>query len=218
MNHIKIVLHFYLMLLLSLVSVHLMAHPTSYEGGYALMSEMDDLGSEVSIIYSPKYWLGVGVVGIRSKDQYNLLALQLGLLVKRWNMPGAQGNFYLIGGPGYAENNIDTSLEQKDPFYRYGVQADYETRRIYTFARYVDHRFFNGEKEIFDQLAMAVGFAPYLAGFSELNSWVIFKATLSNSFEDDSFMLMLRFFYKNFLWEIGQSFEGHANLNFMVRF
>ncbi len=197
-------------------SVH--AHPTSFEGGFAIMSEMSQENQEVSAVYSPKYWLGLGVMLVRSPEKFDLITSQIGWLVKRWNLPEAQGNAYLLGGIGYG--TLKQNMEQKinGGVYRFGVQLDYETRRIYTFTRYVEHRFFEDNKRINDQFSAALGFAPYLGEFDELNSWVIFKFIADNRFSDRIYVLMLRFFYKNFLWEIGQDFDGSPQFSFMVRF
>ncbi len=192
------------------------AHPTSYEGGFALMSEAHHTGEEVSLIYSPKFWLGTGVVWLSEDDQYEMISSQVGWLAKRWNLPSAQGNIYLIGGLGYGKlldlNNSDGLT------YRLGLQADYETRRVYTFLRFVENRFFEKDNLVNNDLSAAVGFAPYLANFSELNSWVIFKTNGKQNLENWNYTIILRFFYKNFLWEIGKSFDGNSHLNFMVRF
>jgi len=182
-----------------------LAHPTSYEGGFALMSEMHP-------------WLGTGVVTMRSPEQFEFATSQIGWLAKRWNLPEAQGNFYLLGGVGYGKDERRPLDVTEGTMYRLGAQADFETRRIYTFVRYVEHRFFEDNKYLSDQFAAAVGFTPYVGEFDELNSWVIFKLVASNQFEDFIYLPILRFFYKNFLWEVGQDFDGNSQFNFMVRF
>ena len=194
-------------------------HPTSYEGGVALMSEFHPEIQELTLIYSPKYWLGTGVVSMRSPDKFELVTSQVGWLVNRWNQPEAQGNFYLLGGIGHGKLEANGStLEREGTIYRLGAQADFETRRIYTFLRYVEHRFTDGSDLLNNQFAAAIGFAPYLGKFDELNSWVIFKMIASNDFNDFIYLPMVRFFYKNFLWELGQDFDGNSQFNFMVRF
>ena len=194
------------------------AHPTSFEGGFALMSEMNRKNQEISAVYSPKYWLGIGVVSVRTPEQFHLITSHIGWLVKRWNLPEAQGNSYLLGGIGYGMLKQKIEPKITGSIYRFGIQLDYETRRIYTFMRYVEHRFFENNNRINDELSAAVGFAPYLGEADELNSFVILKMTASNRFNAKNYILMLRFFYKNFLWEIGQDFNGNPQFNFMARF
>lgn len=182
------------------------------------MSELHPKIQETSMIYSPKYWLGAGIVSMRSPDQFEFTTAQVGWLVNRWNLPQAQGNFYLLGGIGYGKSESDLSNTNEGTVYRLGAQADFETRRIYTFVRYVEHRFFENNLYLSGQFVAAGGFAPYLGDFDELNSWVIFKFIASNEFNDFIYLPMLRFFYKNFLWEIGQDLQGNSQFNFMVRF
>ena len=207
------------LVLLIFYTLNVTAHPTSFEGGLALMSEFHPKVQEASLIYSSKYWLGTGMVTMRVPEKFELTTSQVGWLVNRWNLPEAQGNFYFLGGVGYGK--LDNSLPSGvygGMMYRFGVQADFETRRIYTFMRYVEHHFIEDNKYLSDQFSVAVGFAPYLGEFDELNSWVIFKFMASNQFNDFIYLPMLRFFYKNFLWEIGQDFDGDSQFNFMVRF
>lgn len=184
------------------------------------MSEFHPIMQEVSMIYSPKYWLGLGVVTMRSPDKFEVSSSQIGWLVNRWNLAEAQGNFYLLGGLGYGkqEEADDLQIKASGTVYRLGAQADFETRRIYTFMRYVEHRFVDDGRLLNNQFAAALGFAPYLGEFDELNSWVIFKLIASDDFNEFIYLPMIRFFYKNFLWEVGQDFDGNSQLNFMVRF
>ena len=182
------------------------------------MSEINRKDQEISMIYSPKYWLGVGAVFVKSPEKFDIITSQIGWLVKRWNLSEAQGNFYFIGGAGYGILKQDTGSEINGGIYRFGVQLDYETRRVYTFTRYIEHRFFEDNKYINDQFSAAIGVAPYLGEFNKLNSWAIFKFTARNRFNERKYAFILRFFYKNFLWEIGQDLDGDPQLNFMIRF
>ena len=197
-------------------SVH--AHPTSFEGGFSFMSEMSKKEQEFSMIYSPKYWLGMGAVFARSPEKFNLITSQIGWLVKRWNLPEAQGNIYLLGGIGYGILTQNTEQEISGGMYRLGIQLDYETRRIYSFTRYVEHRFFEDNKLVNDQFSAALGFAPYLGEFDELNSWVIFKFVASDRFNDKTYILMLRFFYKTFYGRLDKILMEIHNLTLWLDF
>lgn len=208
-----------ILILSAFISALAVAHPTSYEGGYSLMTEMHPEMQEISMIYSPKFWLGTGVISLRSPERFELVTSQVGWLVNRWNLEDAQGNFYLLGGVGMGnviEDNGDSG--PRGGIYRMGAQFDFETRRFYSFFKFAEHRFFEDNQFLSRQMSAAVGFAPYLARFDELNSWVIFKVTAMNDFQDHIYLPMARFFYKNFLWEVGQDFRGQSQFNFMVRF
>lgn len=171
----------------------------------------------LEFIYSPKYWLGTGLLLERRPDFWESASLQLGYLAKRWNLPAAQGNFYLIGGPGYGSKFDFNDTKTTGLLYRYGAQVDYETRRIYTFAKYTEQRFFDGNGLINNRLELRIGYAPYLAKFTELNSWLILKTLFTEQFEEVNYIPTVRLFYKNFLIDLGVDLNGNTQLNFMVR-
>ncbi len=198
-------------------SENLKAHPVSFEGGSAIMSEMSPVNQELSFVYSPKWYLGTGLVFDRNTENWNLTSLHLALLAKRWNLPEAQGNLYFFGGPGFSQLKQKPN-NKKNFFYRMGVQADFETRRIHIAARLTENRLFSENKKIYNRLDLTTGFAPYLANFDELNSWVLFRLRTNVHFHKPLAIVIVRFFYKNFLWELGQDFRGNSHLNFMVRF
>jgi|FLYM01.1.fsa_nt_gi hypothetical protein len=182
-----------------------LAHPVSSEDGVELMSETSSYFREMSLVYSPKSWMSVGVVSEEFAQERDYTSLHLGWLVQRWNLEGAQGNIYLFGGPG-------------DDFARLGAQVDFETRKIYSALKYTERRDYSGFGLLDDRAEAAFGIAPYLANYSELNTWVIMKVMMSENFSRVDYMPHLRFFYRNFLWEVGMGFDGMAQLNFMVRF
>lgn len=195
------------------------AHPTSFEGGYTLMTEMSSVKSETSLVYSPRWYWGLGVNFEQMNDQVRLTSTQFSWLVKRWNLDHAQGNIYLYGGPGYADFlQTDTSGFGSGGFYRLGFQADYETRKFYTMVRVHENRLFENNERILSQVDLRVGFAPYIANYNELNSWIILNLRTMNDFEDVAVIPTLRFYFNNFLWEIAQDFDGVSYLTFMTRF
>ena len=216
----------FVLLTILVLPMVLKAHPVSFEDGYSLMSDMGPINQETSFVYSPKWWLGTGLIFDKSMDQsgrfpiptkygpWSLTSLHLAFLAKRWNLPQAQGNIYIFGGPGVSKSQQGSG---DNYFYRLGIQADYETRRIYMAIRYLENRFFDHQK-IYDRLDLAVGFAPYLAKFDEFSSWVLLKLRTDTYFENPLGIPTLRFFYRNFLWEMGMDFKGNSHFGFMARF
>ncbi len=204
----------YIALLLTVSDAN--AHPVSYEDGAAIMTRFSRAQRELSLVYSPKWWFGTGAIIEKLDEDRAYQSVHLGLLVNRWNLPEAQGNFYLYGGPG--RYSFDES-DEDGSFMRVGAQADYETRKFYIAASYTEYRSLKGDFTLLDDaLNFGIGLAPYVANFKELNAWVIFRVRAVNRFEDFSYVPTLRFFYKNFLWEVGQSFKGESQLNFMIRY
>ncbi len=208
---------FILLLIIILFPLYSFSHPSSYEGGLDLMGSSHSKYQNLELVYSPKYWLGTGLVLERSPKLWESIAIQLGLLVKRWNLPAAQGNLYILAGPGYGSKFNLKEDKDTDLLYRVGAQADYETRQIYTFVKYTEQRFFSSNNHLYKRLELRAGFAPYLAKFTELNSWLILKTIFINDFKDVIYVPTARLFYKNFLIDLGVDLDGGAQLNFMVR-
>ncbi len=209
--------HLFLIFIGLLLPLASFSHPSSYEGGFDLMGTSHQKFQSLELVYSPKYWLGTGLIVERSPKSWESTSLQLGFLAKRWNLPAAQGNFYLLAGPGYGSKFNPDDSKVTDLLYRIGLQGDFETRRIYTFAKYTEQRFFNTNDLINNRLELRIGYAPYLAKFTELNSWVILKTVFSDEFKDIIYIPTVRLFYKNFLIDLGVDLDGGAQLNFMVR-
>lgn len=194
-----------------LFSFKVLAHPVAYEGAFSFMSINSKETSENTLIYSPKYWLGAGIMHQQSGEEKWSNA-HLGLLLKRWNELHSQANLYLFGGPGVVWNR-----EQTDYFTRYGIQADWETRRLYTMGKVsiADSKKF-GDEQYYEG---RIGFAPYLAGFDDINAWAILQVSHSNTSENSvQITPLLRMFYQNVLWEVGSSLKRDWLINFMVRY
>ena len=203
-----------------LLTSHLKAHPISFEGGWAFMSELESKKQEISVIYSPKWWLGAGIVYDRHHNQHHnqwdLTSIHGAFLARRWNSFAAQGNFYIFGGPGYGQEKNSNST-RKEGFFRLGLQIDYETRRIYSAIRFIENRWMTDSRKIYDSLQLSWGIAPYLAGFNDLNTWFIFKLTTNVNGDNVQYTPTLRFFYQNLFWELGLSLKGDAQASFMMR-
>lgn len=192
------------------------AHPVTFEGGSVLMGEVSGPVQMYSAAYSPRWWLGGGA-SVESFEQERVYSsVHLGLLVKRWNLEHAQGNFYIFGGPGYYTHRVQGIVVDDGGFSRWGVQADFETRRFYSNVRYSERRTFDGFESLDNLFDASVGFAPYLAGYTELNSWLILRYMDGDKLSQSMVIPMIKFFYKNYLWEFGVSTRGDTMVNFMV--
>ncbi len=207
-----------------------LAHPVSFEGGYSLMSEFSTLRRETSFIYSPSFNTGAGVTWEQMDRIGSFTSLQLSWLVQRWNLNDAQGNIYAFGGPGYFDasdlnlqvNSFGNSEFRSDSFYRYGFQADYETRKFYSMVRFSENRVYTNSKNnndiLFNMLDLRLGFAPYKGNYNQLNSWLILNLRSDTNFHKIMIIPTLRFYFNNYLWEVAQDLDGNSHLNFMTRF
>jgi len=186
------------------------AHPVAYEDAFSFMSINSADRSENTLVYSPKWWLGTGVMHVQKGD-HKWTNLHLGLLLKRWNNWESQGNLYLFGGPGIEQMN-----GQEKYFTRTGVQADWESRKIYTMIKYTSTITDWQNQESYEG---RVGFAPFLAGFKDLNIWAILQVDHNpKATQQTEVTPLVRMFYKNVLWELGSSLDNKWLINFMVRF
>lgn len=201
------------------------AHLVSYEGGSEVMLEsMGSMRSQLSVIYSPKWWLGMGLVYDRinptDTEKMDAYTTQVAVLLKRWNLPDAQGNFYLHLGAGHLQHRSLTSSHDEFVI-KYGLRADYETRRIYTALEYFSIAGVDSDSEKnqwVESLMFSLGVAPYIAQYEDFNTWFIAKVMWRNDFKNVEIFPTARFFFKNVLWEVGQSLNGETLFSFMMRY
>lgn len=193
-----------------------LAHPVAYQGAVALMSSHQKDMSDVQIAYSATPRVAIGVdyrysSMFGTESQYAIP--RVNFLLKRWNGPEQQANLYLYGGYGIAKQG-----QQLQGAFFGGGEADWESRALYFSAKAS-----TTVAPSFDNLTMyqaRAGFAPYQASFEELQAWVILQSQYFPKAFEESFRIgpVLRFFYKNFLWELGATVRGNWNLNLMVHF
>lgn len=210
-----------LILMLLISSKSLMAHPTSSQGTISLMGENSEDMSHFDVIYSHRYWLGVGARyhELREANSSTESALgTLGFLVYRSNGEDHQGNVYLTTGAGHAwfKDASDRTLNN-DFAYTLGIQGDYETRKIYTLAKFETIK--TKDEVISELYQLRAGFAPYVAGFYDLNTWFILQASQDKAVSSSIELApLIRFFYRNVLTELGATTDGKFIFNFMVHY
>lgn len=181
------------------------ARPVGYQGAINGLSFNNGERSENTLHYSPKYYYSVGVKSFSNKEQ-EFNGLYGSYLLKRWNLKEAQSNIFTYGSLGFDD--------KEDFAMNYGLQVDYETRRIYTLYSY---QAYDGSNFYIDNHVLRLGFAPYKAGFNDINVWLIGEY---NSL-DNNITPILRTFYKNVLWELGYNSNKEDvlfNLMFQVMF
>jgi hypothetical protein len=190
------------------------AKPLSYVGGFMVMQENDETGHTLSLDYtfSPKYAAALYAKKERGGNEFTTVGPQLNMLIRRWNLPGGQGNIFNMTGFGISE------LEGKfEPSAWTGILGDYETRRI--FFSYEARLMYAGDIETsFWQRARA-GFAPYTAGYDDLNTWLMVQVD-HHPMKDDTIVTtpLVRFFYHTVLAEAGYSSNDRAMLNWVLQF
>jgi hypothetical protein len=198
------------MALLSLLPMLGMAKPIAFAKGTTVMAEYGaGTMNEVQLFYAPRYWysVGGGWLELTSEDgskQRHVTYLRGNLLAKRWNLPGAQANVFAWGGLGRATgNDFDGSTLARN----IGVQADYETRRVYGSFR-SDLQESDRYSHRIDTLQL--GWAPYKHEYDTLATWFVvqgrrYTGDLSDGTET---ALLVRFFKRGAWVEVGATTDG----------
>ncbi|CAM8649686.1 hypothetical protein MCEMAEM21_02714 [Oxalobacteraceae bacterium] len=131
-------------------------------------------------------------------------------LIKRWNMPDAQANIWFIGGVGETRGNFFNGAKTTvSP----GMQADYETTRLYASA---NARIYVADGITNKIVSARAGFSFYEANYDETQPWLIVEARrmsmVSNAYEVTP---MLRLIHNRFFVEAGANLNGQPRLSFM---
>jgi hypothetical protein len=205
-----------LALSLSLMSMVSLAHPVSFKGSKGVMGYHSPIVTHHQLNYSFEYWLAAGVHHIRRPQLDNRFATlgSVNLLLKRWNGEALQSNLYALLGAG--ESQLGPTAETSGLA---GIQFDIEDRDYYFLARHL--HIGNERRADLNQTIVRAGVTPYVDGYDGFHSWIILEWKNSEFAAGDELSDLtpfLRFFYRNFLFEIGQSFDGISKLNYIAHF
>ncbi len=205
-----------LSIFLFIVSAGAYAHPVIYQGGWALSSSNMPDYSNNYLMYSPSNRYSVGIDHWRfSQEAANTEAalLKINHLLWRDNGENHQANIYLHGGGGVVDQ--EWGSPGTHGMYMLGLEADWETRRLYTAIKHYEFHA-PGKLDMFTTQAR-VGFSPYEADFKSLQTWFMLQGMIIDEVQEKVMITpMVRFFYNNVLWEMGSSTRGDWMLNLMV--
>lgn len=142
-------------------------------------------------------------------------ALRATYLVARSYESDAIGNFYVYGGPAWAESN---EFDDGRLGAQMGFWADYETRRIYTRASLTTHWTSEFSQTVITGQAL---WAPYAADYEDIASWIGVQLERRNGLSDATQVTpMLRFFQRNWWVDGGVSVNsehrGDVFINVMI--
>lgn len=193
------------------------AHPVGYAGSRGVMGYHSPSLSHVELSYSFKHWFATGVhhyvIPSDTEDLHASFATA-NFLLKRWNSDAFQANLYAVAGAGQSELSglaEGAGLGQ--------LQFDIEDRRYYFLAKHT--RIFTDKETDLEQSMLRIGFAPYQGRFEEPHFWLILEGErqiFAENTDEESLTPFLRLFYRNILFEIGQSFDGHTKFNYITHF
>jgi hypothetical protein len=153
-----------------------MAKPIAFAEGTTVMAEYGaGTMQELQIFYAPRfdYSVGGGHVDFTSDldgRTEHITYARLNWLAHRWNLDDAQANVFVWGGAGCATGDrFDGTRVAGNA----GLQADYETRRIYASLKSDLQR----SSEFSDRIdTLQLGLAPYKHDYGGLATWFVFQA------------------------------------------
>jgi hypothetical protein len=153
-----------------------MAKPIAFADGTTVMAEYGaGTMQEMQIFYAPRfdYSVGGGHVDFTSDEDgrtEHITYTRLNWLAHRWNLDDAQANVFVWGGAGSATGN---TFEGTRVAGNAGLQADFETRRIYASLKSDLQR----SSEFSDRIdTLQLGLAPYKHDYGGIATWFVFQA------------------------------------------
>jgi hypothetical protein len=199
------------------VSAGLQARPVPFTGAWSFMVEHDESGQHAVANYAVNRSWAPGLMVMRTRtaegDVFTYSA-ELNHLLYRKNAAHYQANVFLTGGIGLYDGPFRENVGA-----RLSVQADAEDRRRYIAARYTG--IWSSGILYRQKWVGRIGWAPYEAGFNDLNTWLILQTEYETREEKKLIIRpLVRFFYRNILAEFGSSLDGdiYANLTLQHRF
>jgi hypothetical protein len=210
------------LLFLSLISLHADAGPMGFQGSWMTMGDIGPNWREVFFNYAltPRDAIGFAQTYMQADDNSrsrNLSEITYTRLLQRWNQPDAQANLWFVGGVGEMwlhDRNADqqTSRIAISP----GIQADYETTRIYFSAM---HRLYRASDINHDYSTVRAGFSFYESAYDKTQPWFLVEARTMNDLSDRIEVTpMLRLINRNYFVEAGVNNFGQPRCNFMYIF
>lgn len=191
------------------------AHPVSYKDGLGIMSYNSKDMNELLLTYSftPKFAFATTYLRDSKSEFYIPRA---NFLLHRWNNDDSQANVYLSAGSGVEKYDGKTTSVNLGE-----LVADWESRKYYV---YFEHLYLNRntEKNLslpdrdYNHTKFRLGFAPFLADYSDLNVWFITQFDRHLNTDQIEASQFLRFYIRNVLWEVGAGFDGSFKFNFMI--
>lgn len=191
------------------------AHPVSFQGAWGLMSYNQETERELTLNYSFRSSFAGAASFYKFNNTVEAYIPRVNFLLKRWNNDDSQGNIYLSVGYG-----VEKSFNESSGLGLTEVDADWESRKYYFAAQYA--QFFRNSSDLvprddFRRSKGRIGFAPYLAEYTDLNTWFILQVEKKEDL-DPEMTQFVRLFYRNVLLELGAPLNGGWAFNFMSHF
>jgi len=198
-----------------LVPAPALAHPVSFKDGIGIMPNFSPERQDIEVNYSYTAQAAAGFSAIRLDDdgaRANFFIPHFNYRLYRNNQTESQTNVYILAGLGLKREDGQT-----DGAGLLSAQFDYETRRIYTLLLAEQLQGFDANS--FTRVRTRAGVAPYLADFHDFHTWIIAQVEYTPAMQHEyTITPMLRFFYQNYLVEVGVSTRGDFSLSGIFHF
>jgi len=194
------------------------ARPVSYPGGLTGMLMNNGDSNSVHVHYSPTAKMSVGYKGEYWRDsEYQIHAVQVNNLLKRWNKPESQANIYLKSGAGIAYSDFGAHENEIEPAFFTGFATDWEDRR--RFISYENRFTHAGDIASGFEQSARVGYAPYEGDYGDLHTWLMLEVKhIPENADHFTVTPLVRFFKGVHLVEIGMNDNKEALFNWVIRY
>ena len=160
--------------------------------------------------------IGAGGLYMRSDDgtrARTLAEVNYTRLLTRWNLAHAQANVWFFAGLGTIRGNDFAGSRLA---WAPGVQADFETTRVYLAAT---ARLYRAEGLSHDFASLRAGFSFYEVDYDEIQPWLVLEARRMRGLSDKPEITpMLRLIHNRYFVELGVNNARQARANVMYIF
>lgn len=190
---------------------------------------------ETDLYYAPTYWFSLGPSVIISQNHPNTVRREAAImhtnfLVKRWNLPGAQGNIIATTGLGKVKTTrqndqgishithlpVAISETQRENTQHATLQGDYETRQFYASFKLDAHR----SSSFLDRAdTVQLGLSPYPHDYEDIAVWFVGQLKKKRGLNDDTEAGgFVRMFRKNIWLEVGVTEGRRSQIMLMINY
>ena len=195
------------------------ARPVSFVGGKTFILKHDAKETSGLFHYTINPKISIGLRSI-SRDDFrsSINAIEVNHLVHRDNGEDHQANFYLRGGIGISSLDVGGIRNSIDPIVYVGIATDWEDRKFFVSYENQYESISNHGNE-FKQSAR-IGFAPYVAEFGELHTWLMLELNHHPDDKEGNFTIrpLIRFFKDVHLLELGINDRKEIMVNWISRY
>jgi hypothetical protein len=210
------------------------AKPIAFADATTFMHERDRNMIQTELFYAPKHWWSIGLAQTEMQSDDKLREMeasyaQINFLVKRWNLPGAQGNIFASYGYGMVNSVKESVAGVAHPGHgitqralygengqRFAVQGDYETRQFYSSFKVDVHQ----TPLFFERIDIGqLGFSPVAHDYEDLAVWFVGQVKKYRGMNDKTEAgAFVRLFKKNVWVEIGMTEGRKSQLMLMINY